>query len=75
MQQASEVLFYVLSMEYELSFIYLNLYVMSEQVEIMKYLYAAFGIVWIVFMAYILNLFRLRRALNNELKALESLKE
>ncbi len=48
---------------------------MSEQVEIMKYLYAAFGIVWIVFMAYILNLFRLRRALNNELKALESLKE
>ncbi|MDD5474015.1 MAG: CcmD family protein [Candidatus Methanoperedens sp.] len=40
----------------------------------MSYLYTAFGIVWIVFIAYILNLFRLRRALTDELKALESLK-
>lgn len=42
--------------------------------DIMKYLYIAFGIVWIVFIAYILNLFRLRRALNNELDVLERLK-
>lgn len=42
--------------------------------DVMKYLYIAFGIVWIVFIAYILNLFRLRRALNNELKVLERLK-
>lgn len=40
----------------------------------MTYLYTAFGIVWIVFIAYILNLLRLRMALNNELNALESLK-
>lgn len=40
----------------------------------MTYLNTAFGIVWIVFIAYILNLVRMRRALNNELNALESLK-
>ncbi len=40
----------------------------------MSYLDAAFGVVWIVFIAYILNLIRMRRALNNELKTLESLK-
>jgi CcmD family protein len=42
--------------------------------DVMKYLYIAFGIVWIVFIAYILNLFRLRRALNSELDVLERLK-
>ena len=40
----------------------------------MSYLDAAFGVVWIVFIAYILNLIRMRRALNNEFKTLESLK-
>jgi CcmD family protein len=40
----------------------------------LTYLDAAFGAVWIVFIVYILNLIRMRRALNNELKTLESLK-
>lgn len=40
----------------------------------MIYLYTAFGIVWIVLISYLLNLFRLRSVLNNELNALESLK-
>ncbi|MCZ7357970.1 MAG: CcmD family protein [Candidatus Methanoperedens sp.] len=39
----------------------------------MSYLQAAFIIVWVVLIAYILNLIRLRRALNNELKALENI--
>lgn len=41
---------------------------------IMSYLNAAFGVVWIVLIAYILNLIRMRRVLNNELKTLENLK-
>jgi CcmD family protein len=41
---------------------------------IMSYLDEAFGVVWIVLIAYILNLIRMRRALKNELKTLESLK-
>lgn len=41
----------------------------------MSYLNTAFGIVWIVVIAYILNLIRVRMALKNELKMLESLKE
>lgn len=36
----------------------------------MIYLYTAFGIVWIVFTVYILNLFRQRRALKSELETL-----
>ncbi|MFZ3060781.1 MAG: CcmD family protein [Candidatus Methanoperedens sp.] len=40
----------------------------------MSYLDAAFVIVWIVLIAYILNLIRMRRVLYNELKTLESLK-
>jgi CcmD family protein len=40
----------------------------------MSYLDTAFVIVWIVFIVYILNLVRMRRVLNNELKTLESLK-
>ncbi len=40
----------------------------------MSYLDAAFSAVWIVFIVYILNLIRTRRALNKELKTLESLK-
>ncbi|NJD53036.1 MAG: CcmD family protein [Candidatus Methanoperedens sp.] len=40
----------------------------------MSYLYIAFGIVWVVLIAYLLNLFRLHRSLNNELNVLESLK-
>ncbi|MDJ1421407.1 MAG: CcmD family protein [Candidatus Methanoperedens sp.] len=40
----------------------------------MSYLYTAFGIVWIVLIAYILNLMRLRRVLSNELRFLESMK-
>ncbi len=40
----------------------------------MIYLYMAFGIVWIVLIAYLLNIFRLRRALNNELDTIENLK-
>lgn len=38
---------------------------------IMIYLYTAFAVVWVVFIAYILNLLRLRIALNNELDALK----
>jgi CcmD family protein len=40
----------------------------------LSYLDAAFAVVWIVLIAYILNLIRTRRALNKELKTLESLK-
>ncbi len=39
----------------------------------MNYLYAAFGIVWIVLIMYILNLIRLRKALKNELDVLKNL--
>ncbi|MCX9084413.1 MAG: CcmD family protein [Candidatus Methanoperedens sp.] len=40
----------------------------------LSYLYEAFGIVWIVFLVYILNLVRQRRALEIELKMLENMK-
>ena len=40
----------------------------------LSYLYEAFGIVWIVFIVYILNLFRQRRAFESELKTLENMK-
>ncbi len=40
----------------------------------MSYLYAAFIIVWIVIIAYIINLMRLHDALNKEIKALKNLK-
>jgi len=40
----------------------------------LSYLNEAFGIVWIVFIVYILNLIRQRKALESELKMLESLK-
>jgi CcmD family protein len=39
----------------------------------MSYLYAAFGIVWVVFIIYILNLVRQRRALNKELEVLNKI--
>ncbi len=42
--------------------------------DVMIYLQAAFIIVWVVLIAYILNLVRLRKALNSELKILKSLK-
>ncbi|MCZ7402783.1 MAG: CcmD family protein [Candidatus Methanoperedens sp.] len=40
----------------------------------LSYLYEAFGIVWVVFIVYILNLLRQRRALESELKTLENMK-
>jgi len=40
----------------------------------LSYLYTAFGIVWVVFIVYILNLIRQRRALENEVKMLENVK-
>ncbi|HEX7627588.1 MAG TPA: CcmD family protein [Candidatus Methanoperedens sp.] len=40
----------------------------------LSYLNTAFGIVWVVFIVYILNLTWQRRALVSELKMLESLK-
>ncbi len=40
----------------------------------MIYLYIAFSIVWIVLIVYVINIFGLRKALNNELNALETLK-
>ncbi|VVB56263.1 Uncharacterised protein [uncultured archaeon] len=40
----------------------------------LSYLNTAFGIVWIVFVVYILNLIWQRRTLASELKMLESLK-
>ncbi|MCZ7373096.1 MAG: CcmD family protein [Candidatus Methanoperedens sp.] len=40
----------------------------------MNYLYAAFIIVWVVIIAYILNLMRLHNALSNEIKALKDQK-
>jgi len=41
----------------------------------MSYLNTAFGIIWIVFIVYILNLIWQRRTLESELKILESLKQ
>ena len=40
----------------------------------LSYLNEAFGIVWVVFIVYIINLIWQRKALESELKALESLK-
>jgi len=40
----------------------------------LSYLNEAFGIVWIVFIVYILNLIRQRMALESELKTLENMK-
>jgi CcmD family protein len=40
----------------------------------LSYLYEAFGIVWLVFIIYILNLIRQRMALESELKRLENMK-
>jgi len=40
----------------------------------LSYLYEAFGIVWVVFIVYILNLIWQRRALKSELKTLENMK-
>lgn len=40
----------------------------------MSYLNAAFGIIWIVFIVYILNLILQQKTLKNELKMLENLK-
>ncbi|TAN37238.1 MAG: CcmD family protein [Candidatus Methanoperedens sp.] len=40
----------------------------------MSYLYAAFAIVWVVLIVYILNLMRVHRSLNNEINALKNLK-
>jgi CcmD family protein len=40
----------------------------------LSYLYEAFGIVWVVFIVYILNLIRQRMALESELKTLENMK-
>jgi CcmD family protein len=40
----------------------------------LSYLYEAFGIVWVVFIIYILNLIRQRMALESELKTLENMK-
>jgi CcmD family protein len=39
----------------------------------MSYLYAAFGIVWVVLIAYILNLIRMNRSLSNEFNVLKNL--
>ena len=40
----------------------------------MSYLYAAFAIVWVVLIAYIINLMRLRRSLNKEIDSLKNMK-
>lgn len=40
----------------------------------LSYLNEAFGIVWLVFIVYILNLIRQRRALESELKMIENMK-
>jgi CcmD family protein len=40
----------------------------------MIYLYAAFAIVWIVLIAYIINLIRVHRALSNEINVLQNLR-
>jgi CcmD family protein len=40
----------------------------------LSYLNEAFGIVWVVFIVYILNLIRQRRAMESELKTLENMK-
>lgn len=40
----------------------------------LSYLNEAFGIAWIVFIVYFLNLIRQRKALESELKMLENLK-
>ncbi len=39
----------------------------------MTYLYAAFTVVWVVLIGYILNLIRLRKALDNEYKVLRGI--
>ncbi len=39
----------------------------------MIYLYAAFAIVWIILIAYIINLVRMNRALSKELNVLQNL--
>jgi CcmD family protein len=40
----------------------------------LSYLNEAFGIVWVVFIVYILNLIRQRMALESEIKTLENMK-
>jgi CcmD family protein len=40
----------------------------------LSYLYEAFGIVWVVFIVYILNLIRQQMALESEIKTLENMK-
>jgi len=40
----------------------------------LSYLYEAFGIVWVMFIIYILNLIRQRKALESELKTIEKMK-
>ncbi len=40
----------------------------------MSYLYAAFAIVWIVLIAYIINLIRLHKALADEINVLKNMK-
>ncbi len=40
----------------------------------MSYLYAAFAIVWVVLIAYTLNLVRVHKALTDELNVLKNLK-
>ena len=40
----------------------------------LSYLNEAFGIVWIVFILYIINLIRQHRALEDQIKMLESMK-
>jgi CcmD family protein len=40
----------------------------------MNYLYAAFIIVWVVIIAYLANLLRQQKALNDEIKVLKNLK-
>ncbi|VVB90363.1 Uncharacterised protein [uncultured archaeon] len=40
----------------------------------MSYLYAAFGIVWVVLIAYIINLIRINKALNDEINILKNMK-
>ena len=40
----------------------------------MIFLYAAFAIVWVVLIAYIINLVRMNRALSKELNVLQNLR-
>jgi len=39
----------------------------------MKYLYIAFGVVWTILIAYILNLIRLKRQISSELEMMKKL--